>query len=63
MPVNKGGYLKSFTKDIKPSIIQKHQVFVADFFYYSALVIKGGTGGEGNKSLYAFNSTVQVVKF
>ena len=29
--VNKGGYIKSFIRDIKPSIIQQHQVFVAYF--------------------------------
>ena len=27
------------------------------------LVVKGGTGGEGNKALYAFSFTVHVVKF
>ena len=61
--VNKGGYLKSLTKDIKPSIIQQHQVFVKYFLNDSDLVIKGGTGGEEKKALDVFNYTVQVVKF
>ena len=61
--VNKGEYLKPFTKDIKPSIIRQHQVFVADFLNDSDLVIKGGTEGEEKTALGAFNSTVQVVKF
>ena len=30
--MNKGECLKSFTKDIKPSIIQQHQAFVEFFF-------------------------------
>ena len=46
MPVNKGGYLKSFTKDIKPSIIQKHQVFVADFFIIVPLLLRVEQGGR-----------------
>ena len=62
--VNKGGgYSKSFTKDIKPSIIQQHQAFVEFFLNNSDPVIKGVTGGEEKKALDAFNYTVHVVKF
>ena len=61
--VNKGGYLKSFTKDIKQIIIQQHQTFVAEFLNDSDLVIKGGTEVEKNKALDLFNSTIQVVNF
>ena len=43
--VNKGGYIKSFTKDIKPSAIQKNQAFVAVLKNDSELFIKGGIGG------------------
>ena len=56
-------YLKTFTKDIKAIIIQKHQAFVGGFLNYSDLVIKDGTGRDRNKSLDAFNSTFQVAKF
>ena len=61
--VNKGGYIKSFTKDIKPSIIQKHQAFLADFVNYSDLVINGGTWREEKKAPDALNYTVHVVQF
>ena len=61
--VNKGGYIKSFTKDIKPSIIQKHQAFLADFVNYSDLVINGGTWREEKKAPDALNYTVHGVQF
>ena len=56
-------YLKTFTKDINPSIIQQHQAFVEFFLNNSDPVIKGVTGGEEKKALDAFNYTVHVVKF
>ena len=40
--VNKGGggVLKSFTKDIKPSIIHQNQSFVAGFWIIVTLLLK-----------------------
>ena len=61
--MNKGEYLKPFTKDIKPSIIQQNQEFLASFLNKNDLVIKDRSGRERNKALDAFNYNVQWVKY
>ena len=61
--VNKGVYLKSFIKNIKPSIIQLHQELVVGFLNDSYIFINNASDGEEKKTLNSFNSTVQVVNF
>lgn len=60
---NRENYLKSFTKETKPSIVDQVQSIVVKFLNDSGIYFKGGTGGEEESAKEGLSAAVTAFQF